>query len=499
MSKLRPSFLATCTFIALSAIGAYSAAQAPDLKVHIELVTDNGARKAVVRGLFQTARLPQFRKSFSLAHLPRDRGVSGVAFFDEKGLPVKFRELSAREYLAEAEIHGWTYALDLTVGKDRKQAAHSSWLADTQGILMMRDLCPDLGRSYHAHVDVTPPDGWSVMAERTVPASAVAPIPGQTNPAGWFLFSRDTVIGVGKGWRSYEVGDDGVNLDIALSGSWHFSDVEMTMMASEVMRQYTKLFGTSLQSNLVMARFPVQVPPGEWQAETRAGNVTIISSDMPFRTPSLQRLHEQLRHELFHLWIPKDVGLTGDYDWFYEGFALYKSLKLAVALNRIRFEDFLDTLSRAHTIDSAFTQRPSLIEASKKRFTGLNTQVYARGMLVAFLIDLRLMDRSRSSIDDVLRKVYSEHRLGRSAEVDGNEAVIAILRANQELQSIVTNYIEGTATIDLTSEPVLAGLVDVDAGPITTLRVKEKPGGRQRALLDKLGYNNWRKLSQNPK
>ena len=42
--------------------------------------------------------------------------------------------------------------------------------------------------------------------------------------------------------------------------------------------------------------------------------------------------------------IPNDVNLSGNYDWFYEGFALYQSLKLAVGLNRIRFEDFLDTL-----------------------------------------------------------------------------------------------------------------------------------------------------------
>jgi hypothetical protein len=44
-----------------------------------------------------------------------------------------------------------------------------------------------------------------------------------------------------------------------------------------------------------------------------------------------------------------------------------------------------------------------------------------------------------------------------------------------------------------------AGIQDIDTGVITTLRVIEKPSGKQKTLLDKLGYNNWRKLSPNSK
>jgi predicted metalloprotease with PDZ domain len=247
---------------------------------------------------------------------------------------------------------------------------------------------------------------------------------------------------------------------------------------------------------MLLAKFPVTTPPGTWEAETRGSNVIIISSDMPFRTQSLQRLHEQLRHEIFHLWIPNNVNLTGNYDWFYEGFALYQSLKLAVAVNQIRFEDFLDTLSRAHTVDSAYTQRPSLIDASRTRFSGTNTQVYARGMLVAFLTDLALMEKSRSSVDDLLRVIYQKHRKP-ATPADGNDVVIRLMKANSALEPIVSKYITGKEVINWKSELAAAGIEDNDPGPLTTLRVSEKLSGRQKTRLDKLGYNNWRKLSPN--
>ena len=173
-------------------------------------------------------------------------------------------------------------------------------------------------------------------------------------------------------------------------------------------------------------KFPSRCSVGTWEADTRGSTITIVSSDMPFKTQSLQRLHEQLRHEIFHLWIPNGVNLSGNYDWFYEGFALYQSLKVGVAVNRIRFEDMLDTLSRAYNIDSMQSQKLSLIDASKNRWNGSNTQVYARGMLVAFLCDLALLEKSKGklSTDDLLRDLYEAHR-PTAPRQDGNAAVLA--------------------------------------------------------------------------
>ena len=221
---------------------------------------------------------------------------------------------------------------------------------------------------------------------------------------------------------------------------------------------------------------------------------------MNFKTKSLQRLHEQLRHEIFHFWLPNGVNLAGNYDWFYEGFALYASLKLAVAMNRIRFEDFLDTLARAHSIDSLQSQRVSLIEASKNRWNGANTQVYARGMLVAFLADIALLQKSKgkNSLAEILREIYQKHGFV-TPRVEGNTAILNIFENRAELRAVIEKYVKGAANIAWQTDLEAIGIESATENFTTKLKVKAGLSGRQKDLLDELGYNNWRKTSESSK
>ena len=358
---------------------------------------------------------------------------------------------------------------------------------------MLYDLLPRLeqGRS-DGLIHLKVPEGWGVSEEKVTPIIQTPSIPS----GEWFEASSDSVFLIGKRLRNQKV-ISAPDVRLVVTGEWHFSDLEASDLLVEVYSEYGRRFGRGLfdEVEVGLFRLPSGAKPGEWQAETRGRNVTIISSDMPFKTQSLQRLHEQLRHELFHLWIPNGVNLTGNYDWFYEGFALYESLRLGVAVNRIRFEDFLDTLSRAHTIDSAGSQRASLIQMSSNRFSGANTQVYARGMLVGFLCDLAMLQQSKGkrSVEDLLKELFAKHRKP-AAPVDGNTTILALLRSNPTLIPIVEKYIAGADKLEWTSELAGAGIEDTDASPLTSLRVKAKLNGRQKDLLDRLGYNNWRKL-----
>jgi predicted metalloprotease with PDZ domain len=211
---------------------------------------------------------------------------------------------------------------------------------------------------------------------------------------------------------------------------------------------------------------------------------------MPFKSQSSQRLHEQLRHEIFHLWIPNAVNLTGSYDWFYEGFALYQSLKLGVAVGRIRFSDMLDTLSRAYMIDAADRSRSSLIDASRRRWVDSGITVYARGMLVAFLTDAALLDASggKYSTDDLVKQLYAGH-LG-AVKTDGNTAILAAMRQHPELLPIVDGYINGSKPVEWASLLAALALEEHRNGREVVLSVALKPSSRQKALLRKLGYNS---------
>ena len=460
-----------------------------------EITIDAESSAATVSGSFRSPGTGFTHVSLSFTgsvagHTDLAKRIRGLEIFDQRGAPVGLRKMIDSEYLAEAGVVSWKYEIDLKPLKDVNAAAHTSWISGDRALLMLADVLPTTEIS--GNVTLRLPANWSVFTTETSEPGNVFKI----RDAGRAVFA------LGRDWQKVQIRDSGTSFDVVTSGQWHFTPAEAAAMTREVTRELSKILGDvgDRRRQVILSNFPMPARPGQWAAETRGDTVTIVSSDMPFRTQSLQRLHEQLRHELFHIWIPNGVNLTGSYDWFYEGFALYQSLKLAVGLNRIRFEDFLDTLSRAHTIDSAQSQRTSLIQASATRFAGSNTQIYARGMLVAFLCDLALLDQTKGkrSIEDVLAELFMKHRTP-APKVDANTAVVQLLKSNPRVVPVVDKYVLAAEKIDWATDLASAGIEDSDAGILTNLRVKEKLTGRQKALLDKLGYNNWRKLAPTSK
>lgn len=420
--------------------------------------------------------------------------ATDISLVDPSGDRVAFKKFQPGEFEAEREYGSFEYAASLAPGKSASSSGHISWLTESGGILFLHDILPQLPNrlaQVGAKIHLELPTGWRAMGGREV-SQGVLEFPQVEN--GVIFLGPDIRL------KESSVGDQ--KILIAVTGSWNFSDDDLTKIAREVFDANRKVFDgvPSNEARIFLSKFPNTVSPGNWEGDTRGNIVTIVSSDMPFKTQSIQRLHEQLRHEVFHLWIPNGVNLTGSYDWFYEGFALYESLRTAVALNRIRFDDFLDTLARAHSIDTLQGQRSSLIEASKSRWAGMNTQVYARGMLVAFLCDLAIVQRGKGwhSVDDLVRIVYRTYHDTPTSQ-DGTEAVLSVLRSRPELTGIVDKYILGKETINWGNDLRSAGIESSSTNFNTTLKVVEKPSGRQKALLDKLGYNNWRKLPADSK
>src|SRR5215218_929485 len=370
------------------------------------ITIDAASATADVRGTYLKSGISP-KRNFFFASISGAAANSGERIADVKlsradGSEVGFRKLIPGEYRAEDDFSSWRYTVSLVPDRSPNTAAHVSWLNAENGFLMLDDILPQ--NSAAAEIELKLPEGW---------AGASLDQAADGSRAYRFAKAADAVIFVGKQLRTSKADVNGVSLGLIASGEWLFTDAEALAMAAEIYGEYRKVFGAphGASAQIAIARYPQQVSTGNWQAETRGRNLTIISSDMNFRTQSLQRLHEQLRHEIFHLWLPNAVNLTGKYDWFYEGFALYQSLKTAVLMNRIRFDDFLDTLSRAYSIDARRSSRLSLVEASKARFAGNDTQVYARGMLVAFLTDLTMLEQSKGkkSISDLLGTLFTRH------------------------------------------------------------------------------------------
>jgi hypothetical protein len=449
-------------------------------------IDSSSPQTAVIKGRFTTASTQNFAFLHEYAGIPGlAERLSDLVLEDRAGHSVAYKQFIPGEYVADAQFVSWRYKLDLRPLKATAAAGHTSWISGDSGLLFLDDLLPILPvkkEKVLANVKIEVPNGWTLSGGQKSFESANV--------------DRSIFI-IGRNLRDISVPSSGRELRVATQGEWRFADEDAKEFVSQIYQQYGALFGGPPNggTGIYLSHFPQNVGFGIWEGDTRGSVVSIVSSDMPFRTQSLQRLHEQLRHEMFHLWLPNSVNLSGKYDWFYEGFALYQSLKTGVAVNRLRFDDFLDTLSRAYIFDSALANRRSLIDLSANRTSGGDTDLYARGMVVAFLTDIQLLQSSsgKRNVGSILRTIYERYH-NAEPSADGNKAVLETIA-----QPKITQLVQGTDQIDWSGELQAAGIEQTEKNASVKLSVTSKPSGRQKQLLEKLGYNNWRKSNVSPK
>jgi predicted metalloprotease with PDZ domain len=433
-----------------------------------------------------------FRRNIGFADTVAGRAnltgrIRGLEATDRRGGGLDFKEIAPGEFVSDLDVDAWSYGVDLSI-EASGVSAHTSWLTGDTGVLMAEDLFPRMApteKRISARVIFELPEGWAVLT----PASTADSRTFVTNDL------REEVFALGSNWELRHSSMSRMGVTIGRTGEWHFSMSEAETAAEEILRELVAMFGRPPAENvlIIFAPFDVGLGYGRWEAETRGRVVTIASSDMAFRTQSIQRMHEQLRHELFHLWMPNAMALEGGYDWFYEGFALYQSLRLAVKLNRISFDDMLDTISRAYAIDSARQTRMPLTETTAHRWRG-GLELYARGMVVAFKSDAAILraSRGRESVESLLRDIFRKHARPATPS-NGNRAVMEAMRSRRELGPIVERWIAGSEPPDLRDAMEALGLEFASRGRGERLYVVQRPNSSQRNLLDKLGYNNWRK------
>jgi predicted metalloprotease with PDZ domain len=413
-----------------------------------------------------------------------DQRVSGIELFSNKGETVASHLVSPGQWVAESDFIAWRYRVNITQSNDRFASAHVTWANNDSSMIALGDLLPQGLKS--ARVSVSVPSNWRLFPGASAENSYV-----------FELGSVEKVVfHAGRTLRRSTFRSGGCDVELGIAGDWYFTDAEVAQIAESIVTSYSQVLGgiPARKIQIAIRPFPFEVPRGQWEADSRGSSISIMSSDMPFKSQSIQRLHEQFRHELFHLWIPNAVNLTGNYDWFYEGFALYNSLRMGVSVNRISFNDFLDTLTRAYEISDSVGNDTSLIKESENRWNGSNTAVYARGMLTAFACDLALLTTSKGkkSIANLIKTVFQENR-GPSSR-NGNDAVLSVLNANKELKPVVDSTIMGSSVIDWNVLLRAAGLEMETRGQNVRIKVAEHRSGRQEEVLDRLGYNNWRKV-----
>ncbi len=442
-------------------------------QIHIELELTNAASRF------------SFLNSYGDALGLAER-ISDIEASDSKGSPIAVAKLAPGEFQASHPVKKLSYNMNLTGPPRPALMARVSWLNREHGLLMLGDLLPqpskETANPSGVSVSVQTPDNWSVSSN----AKRVSNNEFRTDD------HANTVLLLTRSLREMSRQAGATTLSVAMSHKWPFSENEVIKTVQRIVEEYSEVTGFVLQSNVVVMLIPApgDAGPEFWSAETRGNTVVILLGKKASRKKVEAMLGLVLSHELFHLWVPNSLQLTGHYDWFFEGFTLYQSLRTGLQLRMISFETYLETIARAYQSYQATApiQGLSLIEASERRWTSAPRFVYEAGMLVAFAYDLMLnrATNCESRFDELYRKLFSKKSTGHD---DANQTIIGLLNEREGMETI-TQYVQGSRKIDLEDIVSRYGLQFEKDGSRIKLSITKNGEERQRQLLRCIGYRN---------
>ena len=495
------------TFLgAVLLFAAASIVTAQEVKLTIRVLPESSAR-AVIEGSCAPTAVWSFRDSYA-GVLNLGSRVENLKLFDASGTEIFGRKIAPGQFQAAQLASKFRYEISLVPPVQGANAARVSWLNSERGVLMLGDLLPTgfsgipngpVGGKAKAHVFLrfSLSEGWVVHSNET------------QNPGGEFEVTDvdSAVFAIGNRLRISKTSISGVTLSLVTAGEWAFTDLEALDLAGKAFKAHRDVFGgaPSRQARLILFPYPQIGPPDKWSAETRGSSVTLLIGKLPSRIAALARLSVPLTHEFLHFWVPNGLALTGDYDWFYEGFTIYQAARTSVQLGLLTFPEFLNAISRAYDayIMGLDRDRWSLVEASRRRWTGGESVVYSKSLVIAFLYDLNVRSQSRSkhSLDDVYRNIFRGYRIpearpGAGTSIsgqgsDGNEVAIKSLDSNSGVKDFGRLFIRNAVTISLPEQLAPFGLKSETIGLRTYISVNQTLTRQQRDLLHELGYNDY--------
>jgi len=509
LGRGRSLLLTLCYAVLL--LGFTSSVTGQEAKVTIQVLPASAGRIEIEGESIPTS-LWLFRDNYAGVMNLGSR-IEGLRLFDRAGAEIPYRKIAPGQFESVRPAMKFRYEVKLAPPSQGADGARVSWLNNDRGLLMLGDLLPafssgsaagsdgekarDRNSATHLSLRLALPEGWvahTSEAPKPVNEFAVADSDG-------------LVIAVGHHLRVSTANTAGATLSLVVAGEWAFADSDALDLAVKAFKAHADVFGGAphRRATLILFPFPETGPATKWSAETRGPSVTLLIGKLPSKIAALAQLSVPLTHEFLHFWVPHGLALSGDYDWFYEGFTIYQAARASVRLDLLTFPEFLNAIGRAYDAyrNGLERDRWSLVEASKRRWTSGEATVYSKSMVIAFLYDLnvRLQSRNKRSLDDVYRVIFRAYAVpetfrsgststtGRKRE--GNEAVMEALDSVPGVNDFGTSFIRKPVTINLHEQLAPFGLQVETMGLRTYIAVSQSLTRQQRDLLHELGYNDY--------
>jgi predicted metalloprotease with PDZ domain len=270
----------------------------------------------------------------------------------------------------------------------------------------------------------------------------------------------------------YEVPDG--DLLVAVAGdTWGSDRIEFAQLARDVIAFERSYLGDTMQPfHLVslIPRAPAQAQySGQWGIALHRASALFSTPGVAFGGASGLRgvFAGLLLHESYHGWDPdlRDVTNRDRPDWFFEGFAEFFALRLALRGGFIELDDYVESLNRTFALYAHSSARSADSPSVPQEFWSealVRRQPYLLGHLIAARVDAAIRARSggERSLDDLMRELEREARAHADGRLDfGLEGLFARMEAwaGEALPDVRSSAISGTL-FELPSEtfaPVL--------------------------------------------
>ncbi len=322
--------------------------------------------------------------------------------------------------------------------------ALTSSLGPEAAFLLASDILPEgLNLVGGLEIEFVAPDGWQVAT--TEPTDGEHFVISDVSRAVFFLGRLRM--------RKTEI--DGMRLNVAIAGTWEFSDDQIVTLSESIARSQARMIeGRETGTFLVtLAPFPLPLTGLRSAALARANTVILMLNPGNDRTRTVRHYQRHLAHEMFHFYLPNAFRIRENFDWFWEGFTRYLALVTLVQTKAMTFNDLLANVNDEY---DAYRVNPlrggtSLIAASPEKFSDAANYeiVYRKGLVVAALYDLELrwQSRGKESLPGIVKALYQGYaRTGREI---GNREVLNELSRAGHLSKFIADYIEGVREIAL--------------------------------------------------
>ncbi len=220
---------------------------------------------------------------------------------------------------------------------------------------------------------------------------------------------------VGGDFRLRAVTVQGRPVQIALRGTWQFTDEELAMLVGKIFVLERGFWNDYDYPNYLITLLPLAA-----SAQGAANSGTGLNDSFAmFATPNstLHDLKYLLAHELFHNWNPRRLGRIPNPPeslyWFTEGVTDYYAYRLLWRGGLITLDEYLAKYNEVLRNYYTSPMRNESNERLGREFfshTELSRLAYWRGRLLAGNWDalIRTNSNGKSSLDDVLRDLYRD-------------------------------------------------------------------------------------------